>query len=84
MCKIAAVRPEQDYKLRIDFDDGSQIIYNMQKLVRTMPYNKLNDWELFQKVRYDEKSVYWETQENKPQYFPLRLNIDTILFSLRG
>ena len=84
MYKIVLVTPEPDYKLRIDFNDGSRVIYNMQTLVKTIPYNRLNEWDLFRRVNYDEKSVYWEPEDNAPEYFPLRLSIDTILFSFRN
>ncbi len=84
MCKITEVHAEGDNKLRIDFDDGSQVIYNMQKLVKTIPYIKLSDRSYFEKVKYDEKSVYWDNEDGKAEYFPLKLSIDTILFSLRG
>ena len=83
MYKIIAVSPEPDFKLHLEFNDGSRVIYNMQKLVKTIPYIRLNEWVYFKKVRYDDKSVYWEPEESKPEYLPLRLSIDTILFSLR-
>ena len=81
---MIGVVPSDDYKLRIDFEDGSQIIFNMQKMVKTMPYFRLNDPTSFQSVKFDEKSIYWDAADEKPEYFPLRLSIDTILFSLRG
>ena len=84
MYKITAVIPEPEFKLQLNFEDGSQVVYNMQKLVKIIPYNKLSDWEYFRKVRFDENCVYWETEENKPEYFPLSISFDTILFSLRA
>lgn len=84
MSKIVNVYAGDDYKLLIDFEDGSSITYNMQKLVRTIPYLRLKDSSSFQAVKFDEESVYWDAGDEKPEYFPLRLSVDTILFSLRG
>lgn len=83
MSKIVGVHGSDDYKLLIDFEDGSNITFNMQKLVRTIPYFRLNDLVSFQTVKFDTKSVYWDAEDQKPEYLPLRLSIDTILFSLR-
>ena len=83
MSKIVDVHGSDDYKLLIDFEDGSNITFNMQKLVRTIPYFRLNDLVSFQTVKFDTKSVYWDAEDQKPEYLPLRLSIDTILFSLR-
>lgn len=84
MSKIVNVRTSDDYKLLIDFDDGSSIIFNMQKMVETIPYFRLKDPSGFRAVKFDGKSVYWDTSDGKPEYLPLRLSIDSILFSLRG
>lgn len=84
MYKIVNVHTQDEYKLLIEFVDGSSITYNMQKLVRTIPYLRLKDTSLFQCVKFDEKSVYWDTSDEKPEYFPLRFSIDSILFSIRG
>ncbi|MDP4094721.1 MAG: DUF2442 domain-containing protein [Bacillota bacterium] len=83
MSKIVNIQASDDYKLLIDFDDGSSITYNMQKLVRTIQYFRLNDLKYFQAIKFDGKSVYWDAENEKPEYLPLRLSIDTILFSLR-
>lgn len=83
MSKIVCVHGSDDYKLLIDFDDGSKVTFNMQNMVKTLPYFRLNDLTSFQAVKFDGKFVYWEPEENKPEYFPLRLSIDKILFSLR-
>jgi len=83
MSRIKCVHASDDFKLLIDFDDGSRIIFNMQKMLKTLPYLRLNDLSNFQMVRFDEKSVYWDAANNKLEYFPLRLSLDNILFSLR-
>jgi hypothetical protein len=83
MSKIEQVHASEDYKLLIDFNDGSKISFNMEKMVKTLAYLPLKDLSNFQNVRFDEKSVYWVVRDNKPEYFPLRLSLDNILFSLR-
>ncbi len=83
MSKIVNVLASDDYKLLINFTDGSNITYNMQRLVETIPYFRLKDLSSFLAVKFDEKSVYWDAGNEKPEYFPLRISVDAILFSLR-
>jgi len=84
LSKIINVHASDDHKLLIDFEDGSNIMYNMQKLVETIPYYRLKDLSNFYSVKFDDKSVYWDNGNENPKYFPIRLSVDTILFSLRG
>ena len=83
MSKIAHVHGGDGYKLLIDFDDGSSIVFNMQKMIKTFPYLRLNDLSSFQAVKFDEKSVFWEPVDGNRECFPLRLTVDNILFSIR-
>lgn len=83
MSKIEHVHASDDYKLLIDFEDGSKIIYNMQKMIKTLPYLRLQELSSFQTFMFDEKIIYWGATDNKKEYFPLKLSIDNILFSLR-
>lgn len=84
MSKIINVSTSDDHKLLIDFEDGSYITYNMQKLVNTIPYYWLKDLSNFYSVKFDEKSIYWDNGSDNPKYFPIMLSVDAILFSLRG
>lgn len=81
--KIVNVQAGHDYKLLIDFEDGSSITYNMQEVVKTIPYLRLKDSSSFQAVKFDKEYVYWDAGGEKPEYFPLRLSVDAILFSIR-
>lgn len=83
MSKIQHVNARNDYKLLIEFEDGSTIIFNMQKMVNTLPYLWLNDISNFNTVKFKGKSIYWDAGGEKTEFFPLRLSIDNILFSLR-
>jgi len=84
MSSIVNVKTSDDYKLLIDFEDGSNLTFNMQKMVEAIPYFRLKDPSSFRAVKFDEKSVYWNAPDGKPEYLPLKLSIDTILFSLRN
>ena len=83
MSRIINVQGSDDYKLLIDFENGSNINFNMQNMIRTIPYCRLKDPESFHAVKFDAKSVYWDAEDQKPEYLPLRISIDSILFSLR-
>lgn len=83
MSRIVNVQAREDYKISIDFEDGSSIVYNMQKLVETLPYVRLKDPASFLAVKFDEKFLYWDALDAKPEYIPLRISVDSILFSLR-
>jgi len=84
MSSIVNVRTSDNYRLLIDFEDGSKLTFNMQRMVETIPFFRLKDPSSFQSVKFDEKSVYWDVSDGKPEYLPLKLSIDTILFSLRN
>jgi hypothetical protein len=83
MCKIIRAVANENYTVTIEFEGGSSIIYNMQKHVKTLPFVKLKDLSSFEQVKFDEKSIYWEEENDKKNIIPFRLSIDNILFSLR-
>ncbi|WP_312613534.1 DUF2442 domain-containing protein [Oscillibacter sp.] len=81
--KITNVCATEDYKLLIDFEEGNQVIFNMQRMVETLPYLRLRNEEVFRAVRFEDKAVYWDPPDEKPEIFPLHITVDTILFTLR-
>lgn len=81
--KITNVQATDDYKLLIDFEQGNRVIFNMQRMVQTIPYFRLQDKTVFKAVRFEDKAVYWDPPDEKPEIFPLRLTVDDVLFSLR-
>ena len=81
--KIENVRATDNYMLIIDFEDGSQVKLNMQKKLKSIPFVKVNDIDRFMAVKFQEKAVYWDSLDEKPEQRPLRLTVDDILFSLR-
>lgn len=81
--KITNVHATDDYRLLIDFEEGNQVIFNMQRMVETLPYLRLKNQETFKSVKFEDKAVYWDPPDGKPELFPLRITVDRILFTLR-
>lgn len=82
--KIIGVTPHENYTLTLSFDDGSELKFNMQNKVETIQFHKLKENELFAKVRFSDKSIFWAEEEpSARETCPLRLTLDNILFSLR-
>ncbi|MEA4925966.1 MAG: DUF2442 domain-containing protein [Syntrophomonadaceae bacterium] len=81
--KIMNVRTTDDYRLLIDFGEGNQVSFNMRRMVETLPYLRLKDPEVFKSVKFEDKAVYWDPPDEKPEIFPMRITVDEILFALR-
>lgn len=68
--RIRELRPLPDYKLFAAFDDGRQVIYDMQDDIRTLPnYILLEEVAgLFQNVQLDESRtcVFWTDEIDLP------------------
>ena len=68
--KIKMVEPMPDFKLKVLFDDGKTVIYNVKEDIETIESYK--DLEavhgLFQQVQLDESRtcVYWNDQIDLP------------------
>jgi Protein of unknown function (DUF2442). len=82
MSKIIGVMPHENYTLTLSFDDGSELLFNMQKQVETLQFHKLKESGLFVKVRFSDKSIFWQ-DEDGCKAAPMILTVDNILFSLR-
>jgi hypothetical protein len=84
MSNIINVIPNDDYTLLIEFEDGSKILFNMKRLIKTMRYLSLADIKRFKNVRIKDKVISWENLDNlKPQILPLAITLDNILLMLR-
>ena len=81
--KITNVHATDDYKLLIDFEEGNQVSFNMQRMVETIPFLRLKDLEVLKDVKFEDKAVYWDSPDGKPEVMPLRMTVDNILFALR-
>jgi hypothetical protein len=64
------VEPMPDYKLRVLFDDGKTVIYNVKEDIETIEsYKDLTAVQgLFEQVQLDESRtcVYWNDQIDLP------------------
>jgi len=68
--RIKMVEPMPDYKLRVLFDDGKTVIYNVKEDIETIEsYKDLEAVQgLFEQVQLDESRtcVYWNDQIDLP------------------
>ena len=68
--KIKMVEPMPDFKLKVLFDDGKTVIYNVKEDIETIEsYKDLATVHgLFQQVQLDESRtcVYWNDQIDLP------------------
>ena len=68
--KIKTVEPMPDYKLKVLFDDGKTVIYNVKEDIETIEsYKNLAAVQgLFEQVQLDESRtcVYWNDQIDLP------------------
>ena len=68
--RIKMVEPLPDYKLKVLFDDGKTVIYDVKEDIETIEsYKDLADVNgLFEQVKLDESRtcVYWNDQIDLP------------------
>ena len=68
--RIKTVKPMPDYKLKVLFDDGKTVIYNVKEDIETIEsYKDLAAVQgLFEQVQLDESRtcVYWNDQIDLP------------------
>lgn len=81
MSKIIDVTPNEDFTIWIEFEHGNKILFNMQELIKSIPFLSLHDMKHFKNIRFEDKVVYWE--DEKQTVIPSRLTVDNILFALR-
>lgn len=81
--RIINVTPNDDYTLLIEFEHGNQILFNMQRMIKTIPYNALNDLQRFKKVTVEDKALCWNDLGAGQTMIPVRLTVDNILFAIR-
>ena len=84
MSKILNVIPKDDFTLWIEFEQGNKILFNMQRLIKTLPYSALNNLECFKKIEIEDKALCWHYEGGREQtILPVRLTVDNILFMIR-
>ena len=84
MSKIINVIPQDDFTLLIEFEHGHKILFNMQRLIKTLPYIALSNLECFKKVKIEDKAFFWPDAGGREQTILLvRITVDNILFAIR-
>jgi hypothetical protein len=83
MSKVVSVLTNDDYTLLIEFEGGNKILFNMQKLVNTLPYLSLKNLECFRSIKIEDQTLCWEDPDLRPTMMPVRLTVDNILFTIR-
>lgn len=84
MSKIIKVTAQDDFKLWIEFEQGHKILFDMQRLVKSLPYLALNNLECFRKVEIEDKALCWHVTGGRGQtILPVKLTVDNILFTIR-
>ena len=85
MSKILKVTPNDDYTLLVELEHGNKIIFNMRDIIKTMPFNSLEDLNRFKDITLEEKAIRWpEPVPDEKSIIPLRLTVDNMLFAIRG
>jgi len=68
--RIANVKAEKDYILRVEFDDGRRVLYDLEEDINQLPrYSDLRDINgLFENVQLDESRtcVFWNDYIDLP------------------
>lgn len=84
MSSIVNVIPNNDYTLLIELEHGNKILFNMQRLIKTILYSSLKDIECFKNIKVEDKTILWRNvDDSKPCIFPVMLTLDNILLMLR-
>ncbi len=85
MSRILKVTPNDDYTLLVEFEHGNKIIFNMQDMIKTIPYSSLADLSRFKNITLEEKAISWpEPVPDEKSIIPLRVTVDNMLFTIRG
>jgi hypothetical protein len=85
MNRILKATPNDDYTVLVEFEQGSKILFNMKPMLKSLPYQSLNDLDRFRNITLEEKAICWPNPTGTGESIvPLRLTVDNILFTIRG
>lgn len=84
MSKIIKVTANDDHTLLVEFEGNNKVLFDMKKLIQTMPYYSLNDLACFKDFTLEKDAIRWK-DVGKPDLamHPVRLTVDDILFAIR-
>ncbi|AGY76892.1 MULTISPECIES: DUF2442 domain-containing protein [Clostridium] len=57
MSSIVNVILNNDYTLLIELEHGNKILFNMQRIIKTMLYSSLKDIERFKNIKVEDKII---------------------------
>lgn len=72
LSRIKKIEPSYDFTLKVEFDDGKKVIYDVKDDINTLPY--YDDLKkiagLFNQVKLDESRtiVYWNDYIDLPSH----------------
>jgi hypothetical protein len=85
MSKILEVTPNDNYNFLVKFGHGNKIIFNMRDIIKTIPFNSMEDLSRFKDIMVEEKAICWpEPVPGEISIIPLRLMVDNMLFTICG
>jgi hypothetical protein len=77
MGKILNVTPNDDYTLLVEFEHGNKILFNMKPMLKSLPYQSLNDLTRFKNITLEKKAICWPNPVDTDEgIVPLRLTLD--------
>lgn len=74
--KILKVKALEEYKLLLEFENGEEKIFDMEKYINQKFYQKLKNRKYFENVRSLGNTIEWENGEDVA---PENLYYDSIL-----
>lgn len=62
--RMKEVKVLEDYKLLLIYENNEQRVYDMKSNLQYEAFEKLKDYELFEKVHAAGETIEWETGED--------------------
>ncbi|WP_027398982.1 DUF2442 domain-containing protein [Anaerovorax odorimutans] len=59
MPKITGLKPVEEYRIEIGFNNGNTIILDLKDKVQTTRFRELMDTNFFQQIKTDGNRIYW-------------------------
>ena len=56
---VVTVKPQHDFQLDLEFENGERRRFDMRPLLEIKPWNRIASLSLFKRVRVDYGTVVW-------------------------
>lgn len=56
---VVSVKPQKDFQLDIEFENGERRRFDMRPLLALKPWNRIAQSQLFERARVDYGTVVW-------------------------